>query len=246
MKDILVSEMFGPVVQGEGPLIGRPTVFIRSGGCDYKCSWCDTLYAVLPKYKKDWWKVKPVHVLEEILRLSNNKPMLVTLSGGNPALQDFRYVVNRGGALGYSFAVECQGSVRPQWFDFVDQLVLSPKPPSSGMGVNWDTLAECANTQALNTYFKVVVFDEEDFAFAKEVWKRMRGIPFYLQAGTDFLDNEDVDKTYGDEVGIWHEQVQSILNRTAWLQQRVLEDEWNKAIVLPQLHTLIHGNKRGV
>ncbi|TIT89813.1 MAG: 7-carboxy-7-deazaguanine synthase QueE, partial [Mesorhizobium sp.] len=36
---IRVSEIFGPTVQGEGVLIGLPTVFIRTGGCDYRCSW---------------------------------------------------------------------------------------------------------------------------------------------------------------------------------------------------------------
>ena len=53
MKKVRVSEIFGPTVQGEGPLIGKPTVFVRTGGCDYRCNWCDTLYAVLPKHSKE-------------------------------------------------------------------------------------------------------------------------------------------------------------------------------------------------
>jgi organic radical activating enzyme len=52
MKErIRISKIFGPTIQGEGPLIGRPIVFVRTGGCDYRCSWCDTLYAVLPEYR---------------------------------------------------------------------------------------------------------------------------------------------------------------------------------------------------
>ena len=35
---IRVSEIFGPTIQGEGVLIGLPTVFVRTGGCDYRCS----------------------------------------------------------------------------------------------------------------------------------------------------------------------------------------------------------------
>ncbi len=35
-----IMEIFGPVVQGEGALIGKPTHFVRFGGCDYRCSWC--------------------------------------------------------------------------------------------------------------------------------------------------------------------------------------------------------------
>jgi len=48
MSEIRISEIFGPTIQGEGPLIGTPTVFVRTAGCDYRCTWCDTLYAVLP------------------------------------------------------------------------------------------------------------------------------------------------------------------------------------------------------
>src|SRR6202046_1496627 len=54
MSEIRISEIFGPTVQGEGPLIGRPTVFVRTAGCDYRCAWCDTLYAVLPAYHRQW------------------------------------------------------------------------------------------------------------------------------------------------------------------------------------------------
>ena len=49
---IRISEIFGPTIQGEGPLMGRPTVFVRTGGCDYRCRWCDTLYAVLPEFRR--------------------------------------------------------------------------------------------------------------------------------------------------------------------------------------------------
>ena len=43
-----VIEVFGPTIQGEGAEAGLPTHFVRFGGCDYRCSWCDTMYAVDP------------------------------------------------------------------------------------------------------------------------------------------------------------------------------------------------------
>ena len=43
-----VIEIFGPTIQGEGSEAGLATHFIRVGGCDYRCSWCDTMYAVDP------------------------------------------------------------------------------------------------------------------------------------------------------------------------------------------------------
>jgi organic radical activating enzyme len=33
-KRIRISEIFGPTIQGEGPLIGRPSIFVRTAGCD--------------------------------------------------------------------------------------------------------------------------------------------------------------------------------------------------------------------
>ena len=37
-----VAEIFGPTVQGEGIDQGAVVTFVRFGGCDFKCSWCDT------------------------------------------------------------------------------------------------------------------------------------------------------------------------------------------------------------
>ena len=41
---MIVSEVFGPTVQGEGPSCGRIATFVRLGRCDLRCSWCDTPY----------------------------------------------------------------------------------------------------------------------------------------------------------------------------------------------------------
>ena len=142
-KPIRVSEIFGPTVQGEGLLIGRPTVFVRTGGCDFRCSWCDTLYAVLPEYHDEWRPMSPEAIMAEVARLSGGRPVLVTLSGGNPALQPLAPLIALGHAAGYRFAMETQGSVAQPWFADLDWLVLSPKPPSSGMTMDWRSFDEC-------------------------------------------------------------------------------------------------------
>lgn len=41
---IPVMEIFGPTVQGEGMVIGQKTMFVRTAGCDYRCSWCDSAF----------------------------------------------------------------------------------------------------------------------------------------------------------------------------------------------------------
>ena len=81
-----VSEIFGPTIQGEGALIGVPTVFVRLGGCDYRCSWCDSLHAVESAYRESWTPMSAEAVMDEVARLSGGRPLLVSLSGGNPAM----------------------------------------------------------------------------------------------------------------------------------------------------------------
>ena len=101
MSTIRISEIFGPTVQGEGALIGRPTVFVRTGGCDYRCSWCDTLYAVLPDYRHDWRPMAPEAILAQVDELTGGAPVLVTISGGNPAIQPLGPLIEQGHLRGH-------------------------------------------------------------------------------------------------------------------------------------------------
>jgi len=105
-ESIAISEIFGPTVQGEGPLIGQPTVFVRTGGCDYRCVWCDTLYAVLPEHRSEWVLMTPTEIERRIDELASNNPVLVTLSGGNPALQPLAPLIELGHAEGHRFVSE--------------------------------------------------------------------------------------------------------------------------------------------
>lgn len=81
----------------------------------------------------------------------------------------------------------------------------------------------------------VVVFDDADYAYTKEVASRFPDLPMYLQVGNDCLP-EDVAEP----------DLRRLLDRYEWLVSRVVADGWNDATVLPQLHTLVWGNKRGV
>ncbi len=241
-RTMQISEIFGPTVQGEGALIGKPTVFVRTGSCEYRCAWCDSLYAVLPEYKSEWYSMSSEEVFAEVERLSDHRPILVTLSGGNPAIQPLGDLLDLGHAHGYTFALETQGSIAQSWFARLDYLTLSPKPPSSKQITRWDRLDRCVAYAKNNTTekhpqacLKIVIFDEEDFAYAKSVAARYPQLPVYLQAGNHTPPHlaEAID-------------IPGILNRMDWLIQRVIEDGWYNATVLPQLHTLLWGNKRGV
>ena len=88
MSTLRIAEIFGPTIQGEGALIGMPTVFVRAGGCDYRCRWCDSLHAVDNTYRHDWLPMQSQDVMDRIRDLSGGTPVMVSLSGGNPAISD--------------------------------------------------------------------------------------------------------------------------------------------------------------
>ena len=238
VRTVRISEIFGVTVQGEGALIGKPTVFVRTGGCDYRCHWCDTLYAVETEHKAEWNPMTAQEILAEVQKLSGDQPILITLSGGNPAIQPLSELIDLGHSVGHTFALETQGSVAQEWFKRLDYLTLSPKPPSSKQITRWDRLDRCvayANSSKVQVCLKVVVFDEDDYAYARHVASRYPTIPFYLQAGNHTPPHlaQEID-------------IAGILGRMDWLIQRATEDRWYSVTILPQLHTLLWGNKRGV
>lgn len=237
---IRISEIFGPTIQGEGPLIGLPTVFVRTGGCDYRCSWCDTLHAVDSQYRDDWKPVSVEAIWHEVVTLSGGKPLTVSLSGGNPAIQPLAGLIARGHGEGYRFALETQGSIAKDWFSDLDYLVLSPKPPSSTMQTDWYKLEDCLAAAAGGPQIslKFVIFDDADYAYAKDVSARYSHLNVYLQPGNHTPPPPDDDDALVD--------INGIMDRMLWLVEKVCADRWFNVRVLPQLHVLLWGNRRGV
>ena len=239
-SEIRVSEIFGPTIQGEGALIGLPTVFVRTGGCDYRCSWCDSLHAVDPEYRATWAPMTTEAVWTKVTELSGGLPLTVSLSGGNPAIQPLGGLIRLGHAEGYKFALETQGSVAKSWFSELDMLVLSPKPPSSDMATDWAAFDAClkAAQGKPDIVLKIVIFDEADYAFARDAAALYPDLPVYLQPGNHTPPPAQTDDVPVDQDGL--------SDKMLWLVDRVMQDRWFGARVLPQLHVLLWGNKRGV
>ncbi len=242
-----VSEIFGPTIQGEGAQIGAPTVFVRLGGCDYRCSWCDSLYAVLPEHRATWTKMTAEDIMAKVNNLSGTRPILITLSGGNPAIQPCADLIALGHRQGHAFTMETQGSAWRPWFEMLDHLCVSPKPPSSGMATDWDVLQKCLQQgPGGRTILKVVVFDDVDLEYAAKVraFGLDLGIPLYLQVGNDdpqvMVENPLTQFSYRDR----HRT--ALLEKLDWLTAEVLERGWFDVRVLPQLHVLMYGNQRAV
>ena len=87
-------------IQGEGTEVGRPSVFVRFGGCDLRCAWCDSVETWL---RKPRWRLEgepgsgemqerlnPAsadQVTKEVRRLQAGRSGLVSITGGEPLLQ---------------------------------------------------------------------------------------------------------------------------------------------------------------
>lgn len=235
---IRISEIFGPTIQGEGALIGQATIFVRTGGCDYRCTWCDTLHAVKSEFRHSWTPMSAQDIWKNIETLSGKRPLVISLSGGNPATQNLKPLIDLGHAKNYLFALETQGSIAQDWFADLDILTLSPKPPSSDMGTDWHAFDECLNAARQNKpagpeiALKIVVFDETDYAYAKDAAARYPSLPIYLQPGNHKTEGEADTETLNTQL--------------KWLAEEVTKDSWFNARVLPQLHVMIWGNAKGV
>lgn len=234
---IPVLEIFGPTIQGEGRVIGRKTMFIRTAGCDYRCSWCDSAFTWDGSAKEDIQLMTAEEIYNQLKKIGGDRFDHVTISGGNPALiKGIQDLVDLFEEKQICTALETQGSKFQPWMRQINDLTISPKPPSSNMKPNIDILdsviEQCIDS-TLN--LKVVIFDDDDYEFAKMIHHRYPNIPFYLQVGNPYLD-DDVDN-----------HTEKLLSRYEALVDRVMaSNDMNQVYVLPQLHTLLWSNKKGV
>ncbi len=228
-----VAEIFGPTVQGEGLLAGCLSLFIRFGGCDYRCDWCDTLYAVMPTYREEWRWLTESEILAAVKQLAP-PPILITLTGGNPAIHPLKRLVEQLRAEGYMLACETQGSIAREWFRQLNVLVLSPKPPSAGESTPVESVHACLQYAPDETYLKIVVFNREDYLYARAMFEAFPQLPAVLQIGTP------TDLQTPDEL------VQHYRAMTASLLQWLHEDRLYRVRLLPQVHRVLFEATRGV
>lgn len=241
---IPVAEIFGPTIQGEGPHVGMQTLFVRVAGCDFKCAWCDSKFA---------WKIDGsikrygTKELADILvkECNNSKCSNVVLTGGNPCLYDFKQVMDILHNNNITVDVETQGSKMPDWLLDVDLLVISPKAPSSKQPDVYKTVNEYMNMKLLSSIkqkvaIKIPVFNEEDFEFAMKYYAL---VDYYREKGVDIDLYLSVGNTNTTETGDISKRVLSDYEK---LINMVANSYMKRVFILPQVHTLIWGNKQGV
>ncbi|MFJ1118933.1 7-carboxy-7-deazaguanine synthase QueE [Bacillus cereus] len=238
MSKIPVLEIFGPTIQGEGMVIGQKTMFIRTAGCDYSCSWCDSAFTWDGSAKQKVRQMAPEEIWNELVEIGGENFSHVTISGGNPVLlKNIQFLLTVLKENGIRTAIETQGSKWQEWLLQIEEVTISPKPPSSKMKTDFIMLDSIIRKLERKDFsLKVVVFEDYDFEYAVKVHKRYPHVPFFLQVGND-------DTKTMDDAAL----IKNLLQKYERLIEKTVQcKEMNDAKVLPQLHALVWGNKRGV
>ena len=118
---MLISEIFYSL-QGEGELTGVPSVFVRTSGCNLRCTWCDTPYA-------SWQPEGEQRSIEQIVAAVESYPAAehVVLTGGEPMIaKDIRLLTSRIKELGRHITIETAATIAPDNIA-CDLASLSPK-----------------------------------------------------------------------------------------------------------------------
>lgn len=117
-----IQDIF-PTIQGEGPFVGRRSVFIRLAGCNLQCPMCDTDYT---SHRR---KLSPTEILDSVRWLLPDDA-LVVITGGEPFRQDLSRLLHTlqvRRKLGGDVQIETNGTIVPDYSCFGATVVCSPK-----------------------------------------------------------------------------------------------------------------------
>ncbi len=137
-------------IQGEGYNTGKAAYFIRLGGCDVGCVWCDV---------KDSWDASkhPAHSISSLLELVEQaSARRVVITGGEPAMYDLEPITSLFKTKGKELFIETSGAypITGYW----DWICVSPKKFKAPLK------SELKKANEL----KVIVFNQSDFDWALE------------------------------------------------------------------------------
>lgn len=158
-------------LQGEGFYSGQAAYFIRLGGCDVGCIWCD----VKESWDADAHEKMSVETMKELVRLHPGK--IVVITGGEPSMHDLVPITTALKAAGMRTHIETSAS-SPLTGDW-DWVTLSPKKFKAPLPENMHLADE----------LKIIVFNKSDFAWAEEFAAQVKpGCKLYLQPEWDKRD----------------------------------------------------------
>lgn len=165
----LVEDFY--TIQGEGFHTGKPAYFIRLGGCDVGCRWCDAKYTWNPRI------FPPTDVDVVVERASQCAAQAIVITGGEPLLYPLAELTGRLRERGLEIFLETSGT-HPFSGEF-DWVCLSPKRQMPPLAEAFGRAHE----------LKVIIQTEDDFAWAEENAARVgRYCRLYLQPEWSVFD----------------------------------------------------------
>ena len=197
-KLIPISEIFYSI-QGEGKYCGRPSIFVRVGGCNLKCPGfgergCDSFYAVDRKYEDEWKKMSIEDIINEVRKYEKYNPHLV-ITGGEPMLY-YKKLYHLVEYFKNEITIETNATINidfekyPKYKDVV--FAMSVKLSNSGEEYKKRVKKEIIKSYALNakkSFFKFVI-DRDLKEEIKDIIKDV-DLPIYcmpLGAGKEELE----------------------------------------------------------
>ena len=151
-------------IQGEGFYQGHAAYFIRLGGCDVGCVWCDV---------KESWDADAhpkVSVQEMVSRAKSSGTEIVVITGGEPAMYDLTLLTDELKKAGLRTNIETSGAypVTGTW----DWVCFSPKKFK----------APDASIYPVANELKVIIYNKSDFKWAEDFAKEVKsGCELFLQ-----------------------------------------------------------------
>jgi len=161
-----INEIFYSL-QGEGKLSGLPSIFIRSTGCNLRCTFCDTTYAY-----ENGKEMSVVEIINQIQKFPSN---YICITGGEPLLQDETIdLINALLKKGYEICLETNGSISIEKIAGRKSLLVSLdiKTPSSNMHkkMNFDNISKLTSYDQL----KFIVKNKQDYDYAKDIYLKYK------------------------------------------------------------------------
>jgi len=161
-----INEIFYSL-QGEGSWTGLPNIFIRTTGCNLRCSFCDTKYA--------YFKGKEMKIEEIIEKISKYPCKYVCVTGGEPLLQEDVFdLIDKLLKKGYKTSIETNGSISIEKLSNIKSLMISLdiKCPSSGM--HEKNCLENIDFLKKDDQLKIVIKNKNDYEYAKKILEQYK------------------------------------------------------------------------
>src|SRR5437868_1752853 len=109
-----LSELFYSI-QGEGKLVGVPSVFVRASGCNLRCTWCDTPYASWNAGAESGPELSTSEIVQRARELGGVATRHAVLTGGEPLMfKDAAAVIAALKGAGFHVTVETAGTLWPE------------------------------------------------------------------------------------------------------------------------------------